>query len=72
MGSLHMTWKESSYDGFDDLSWDDVQANFADQPNDIKHFTKDEISSLIKKSKGKNIKIKHNLKKHSDKDKEEL
>ena len=50
----------SSYDGFDDLSWDDVQANFADQPNDIKHFTKDEISSLIKKSKGKNIKTKHN------------
>ena len=62
----------SSYDGFDDLSWDDVQANFADQPDDIRHFTKDEISSLIKKTKGKNIKTKHNLKKHSDKDKEEL
>lgn len=68
----NLIFSESSYDGFDDLSWDDVQANFADQPNDIKHFTKDEISSLIKKSKGKNIKIKHNLKKHSDKDKEEL
>lgn len=59
-------------DTYSDLSWDNIQSNFSDEPNNIKQFTKEDIVSLVKKTNGKNIKLKHTSKKHSDRDKEEL
>lgn len=68
----NIMFSSDSDNGFDDYFYDEVKSNFEDQPNDMKVFTKDEITSLVKKTANKNIKVKHNLKKHSDKDKEEL
>ena len=50
-------------DTYSDLSWDNIQSNFSDEPNNIKQFTKEDIVSLVKKTNGKNIKLKHTSKK---------